>query len=206
MSYDLDLVVLVPGEDDRETMAALLGERLKSLHLRPLRFEILKHPQRDPGCFHEAPSVLQPFANLAHHALVIFDHKGSGQEDQGARTLEADVERRLSQQGWGDRARCLVLEPELEVWVWSSSPHVASALNWSSSEDLRAWLEAKGLWRKGEPKPHSPKEAVEKACREVRLPRSSAVYRRIASKVGLSRCHDAGFAALRELLTQWFAS
>ena len=44
--------------------------------------------------------------------------------------LETEAEQRLSSSGWDDRAVAIVLDPELEIWVWSDSPEVDDVLGW----------------------------------------------------------------------------
>lgn len=106
---------------------------------------------------------------------------------------------------WADRARWIVIVPEVENWVWSDSPHVAGALGWEGrSPDLRTWLDREGLWPRKETKPPDPKLAFRKAVAEVRLPPSSAILRRIAETVSLERCTDAAFRSLSETLRTWF--
>ena len=201
---ETDLVVLLPGKDERAMIEGLLA-RGASLGIRPVRPEFVVHHQRDPGCYKNAEALLRLFANRARHALVMFDHEGSGQEGRSAREVEEDVRDRLRRSGWEDRAEVLVLEPELETWVWSDSPVVAEALGWERREPpLRRWLEERGLWNPGEPKPHRPKEAVEAALETVRLSRSSAIYGRIAAGVSLKRCVDPSFLRLTQILKEWF--
>ena len=114
----------------------------------------------------------------ASHALVVFDREGSGHESDPVSDLEEEVTRRLAAAGWGDRAAAIAIDPELEVWVWSDSPHVDRCLGWEGEQpSLRAWLEEQGMWPPGEPKPQDPKLAVELALRRARKPRSSALYR-----------------------------
>ena len=207
MPLALDLVVLVPGKDDQEALEGLLSARSESLGIRPLRFKVLRHPRKDPGCFNEAQAVLQPLQTTALHALVIFDHQGSGQEGRPAREVASEVRHRLQQSGWGDRAEVMVIDPEIEIWVWSDSPHVDEALGWRDRQPtLRQWLRQNGLWQAGEPKPSRPKESLEAARREVRLQRSAAIYRQLAERVSLDRCQDTCFAQFRRVLRTWFAA
>jgi hypothetical protein len=79
----LDLVVVLPGDDEMAGIGALLTKRTESLGIRPPSHKLLKHPNRDPGCFHTSPDVLRPYTRQAAHALVVFDHEGSGQEARG---------------------------------------------------------------------------------------------------------------------------
>lgn len=201
----LDLVILVPGKDERETFDALLSSRQESLGIRDVRYQILVHPRRDPGCFHEAPDVLQPYVNLARQALVVFDHEGSGQEGRAAEDVDRDLKERLARSGWRERAEVLLLQPEMENWVWSDSPHVDHVTGWADrTPALRQWLRARGWWPEGKVKPPAPKECLQEALRQVKMRRSSAIYRQLAEEVSLERCSDDAFLFFKELMQGWF--
>jgi len=203
--YELDLVMLVPGKDERETLDGLLSRRYASLRIRQVQYAFEVHPRRDPGCFREAAQVLQPFVRRAARALVVFDHDGSGQEQRPPDELTGQVEGQLRDAGWEDRARVVVIQPELEAWVWSDSTHVDSVLGWASrAPGLRHWLEDRKRWPEGAAKPPDPKECMEAALRQARIQRSSALYRQLAEKVSFQRCQDPAFARLRAILSAWF--
>jgi hypothetical protein len=203
VSFTLDLVVLVPGKDDEETIRGLLS-RPESLGVRPLSFRVLRHPRHDPGCFSEPVGVLQPFLGLAAKALVVFDYEGCGQEGRAACDVASDVRGRLEASGWTDRAEVIVIEPELEAWVWSDSPHVTDALGWRDrTPALREWLAAKGFLSPNRAKPQRPKEALLAALREARVQQSASIYREIAARVSLARCQDTAFGNLVRILREW---
>lgn len=202
----LDLVALVPGKDDRETLDGLLSKRQASLGIRPLRYEILVHPRRAPGCFRESADILSTFLGTARHALVVFDHEGSGQESRDVNEIAADVRQRLAMSGWDDRAEVLVIEPELEIWLWTPSPHLDEALGWKGhAPTLRAWLTSKGFWPVDAPKPTRPKEAMRAALREAQVRPSSSIFRRVAERVSVDACTDPAFGRLQGLLRGWFS-
>jgi hypothetical protein len=91
--------------------------------------------------------------------------------------------------------------------TWSDSPHVADALGWRDGlANLRDRLALEGFREPGLPKPADPKAAVERVLRLVRKPRSPALYRQLATSVGLERCSDRAFAKLRRLLREWFGA
>lgn len=203
--FDLDLVALLPGKDDSETLDGLLSQRQESLGVRAIRHELLVHPRRDPGCFLEAPQVLQTYQRRARRALVMFDHEGSGQEDRPPGDVRAHLEGRLAAAGWQDRSGVLIMQPELENWVWSDSPEVDRVLGWEGrTPPLRDWLSQRQFWPPGALKPPRPKETLQAALREVRTPRSSALYRDLAERVSLERCTDASFQQFKELMRTWF--
>jgi len=202
--YSLDLVALVPGKDDEQTLRGLF-ERTESLRISRPTFRILRHPRRDPGCYSEAEALLQAFQSQASHALVMFDHEGSGQEERAPDEIASGVRERLIRSGWDDRCSVLVIAPELEAWVWSDSPHVDEALGWAGREPrLREWLLQKGMWPAQQAKPQRPKSALEAAMQEAHRQRSSAIYYQLAKSVGLERCSDPSFRQLVRLLRLWF--
>jgi hypothetical protein len=203
--FDFDLVALVADADQRETLTSLLGKRRKSLGIRDLRYKLLKHPQRDSGCVHGAVAVLETQVGLAMHALVVLDHEGSGQETVAAQELARRLKGRLEDAGWEDRAEVVVIQPELEAWVWSDSPHLEEVLGWPEDEPhLRSWLAAKGLWLEGSPRPTHPEEALHRVLKHTRVRHSAALYGQLAEKVSLVHCSDASFVHLKSVLRRWF--
>ena len=199
-----DLVCLVADKDLEQAIGALL-QRPEALDIRPPIFDVFPHPEKDPGCCHHGVDFLRPFATRYRHALLVFDFEGCGREGKTSSELEQDLETDLSRNGWDDRARVIVIEPELEVWVWSDSPEVDAILGWSGKlPGLRAWLEQEGWLEAGAAKPERPKEAMEAALREARKPRSSATFRKLAETVSFQRCQDRKFLRLKQVLQRWF--
>jgi hypothetical protein len=203
--YDLDLVVLTAGDDERQVLTSILDDRRESLRIRVVSHQILKHPRRDPGCLNEAETILQPFCRRAHHALVIFDHEGSGMESADPVDIERSVSERLFAGGWGDRAATLVIVPELETWVWSDSPEVERVFEWSEGRTaMTRFLLDAGVAAGETGKFRPPKRAVELVLQRTGLKRSSALYGELARSVSLHRCVDPSFKRLATLLADWF--
>jgi hypothetical protein len=202
----IDLVCLLA---DKSIEAAIDGilRRPDALGIRDIDFETVVHPRRDPGCFHEARELLAGYATRAHHALVVLDREWKGAPASTGAELERLLEESLRLVGPAEWVRAVAIDPELEVWVFSDSPHVATALGWPTSvADLRADLEREGLWVAGRPKPRDPKAAVDWVLRRTKRPRSSSVYRELASSVGVGRCDDRSFTRLARLLRDWFGA
>ena len=199
-----DLLVLVA---DRNTEAAVRGilSREESLGIRKPSCDIRRHPEQDSGCRVDGCEYLKTFVNQYERAILIFDHEGCGDEKTLPQDLEARLESDLAEAGWRDRSAVIVLAPELEIWVWSDSPHVDIEMGWAGRRpDLRAWLRAKGFLRQDQIKPARPKEAVEAALRLVRKPRSSTLYQALAQEVSLVKCKDRAFLKLKTTLQTWF--
>lgn len=201
-----DLLILVADKDMEQSIVGVCS-RPEALGVRTFSLSILVHPGRDPGCLSEGVEFLRPFQRQFSHALLVFDHMGCGREAHSRAELEGALEEQLRVSGWGERAAAVVIDPELEAWVWSDSPHVDRILQWQDRRpSLREWLVDQKFLAPEGVKPERPKEAVERALRVVRLPRSSALYRQLAQQVSLGRCTDASFLKLKALLQNWFAA
>lgn len=165
---------------------------------------LVAHGQNDPGLYTRANEFLQPYASTHRHAVVIVDAEWSGSPGKDA--IMQRVNQHLRSAGWLDDCGCaVVIDPELENWVWQDSPHVCLALGSDMTfAALRAELEAKGFWQPNEVKPDRPKEAVEWALRQSRKGRSSAIYQQLATRVTAKGCTDQAFHTLQNALLRWF--
>ncbi len=200
-----DLFVLVADDTMRLAVEALLS-RYRSLGIRSVEARVVTHARRDAAVLRECHEFLRPFLSLATHALVMFDREGCGSEEP-REALEADVEARLAQNGWELRSAAVVIDPELDVWVWSDSPHVDATLGWRQHGiHLRTWLAERGFLQPGHGKPERPKEALDAALRNSNKRRSSSLYFDIATRVSFERCADPAFLKLKSTLQRWFPS
>lgn len=195
-----DLILLVADGTMKAAFQAVL-QRHRALGIRQIQFDIFVHPHRDSGVRLRAANFLLPFVQQHAHALVFFDREGSGSQDD-AKDMVKKIEDDLSRHGWEDRAKAIVIDPELEAWVWSESPHVAEALGW---KDRRV---ADILRELNQPvfgiKPQNPKEAMQAALRKSRRPLSASLHAQIAAKVSLTNCTDPAFCQFRSILSNWF--
>lgn len=198
-------MILVADTDIELTMRGLLSSPV-TLGIRPIDFEVFTHPRHDPGCVHEGVSFLTKYSGEFSHGLLVLDHEGSGREDRTSNNLEDELDCEFRRTAWDERCKAIVLEPELEAWVWSTSPHVYAVAGWKGrGDELRSCLVGKGLWRDGEMKPHRPKEAFHVALRAARKPRSVSLYWQIAERVSLERCADRSFHVFRDTVRKWFS-
>ncbi len=199
-----DLIILAADKNMRFALEGLFS-RPQALSIRPVNSKFYIHPERDPGCLLRSHLFLRPFVNHYSHAIVMFDREGCGREYQVRDELENEVTSCLSASGWGDRATAIVIDPELENWVFSDSPEVDAVIGWvDKAQPLKAWLQEKNYWPPDRIKPQHPKEALELVLRHVRMARSSAIYKQLAERVGLNRCTDQAFLKLKNTLQSWF--
>lgn len=183
-------------------LKGILG-RAGSLGIRQVICDILIHPRRDPGVLREAQNFLKQYATQYQYARVMFDREGCGREND-ATTLEKDVKNRLDQSGWQGRAEVVVIDPELEVWVFADSPHVADII---AAGDQHLYEQKLSVAQKNAlGKPVRPKGLMEEILRERRIPRSSSLYLQLAQNVSFLYCKDPSFCRLRDTLQKWFKS
>ena len=198
-----DLVILVPDKNTQFVLNGLLS-RTQSLKIREIDYQIYLHPERDPGVFHRSDQFLRPFHSEFEKALIFMDREGSGQENKSAQEIGHIVKSKVEKVGWGDKIEVIVFDPELEIWAWTKSPHLAKHLGWDNITELVSFVKAHGYWTPSNEKPERPKEAVEIALREKHIPRSSAIYKKIAETVSFESCQESSFLKFKQIMRSWF--
>ena len=197
-----DLVVLVADAHIRGATKGLLS-RSENLGIAQIDFDITPHNPRDPGCRTQAKNYLRQYLRYYVHSLVIFDRHGCTSDD--SRTdIQNRVESDLRKNGWEDRAKAIVIEPELEAWVWGYQ-EALPALKWKGSyRSLKGWLSKRRLWPASAAKPPDPKKALEAVMKHTGRRRSPRIYEQIAREANFEHCQDAAFNELRNTLQLWF--
>ncbi len=197
-----DLIALVADNTMALSVKAILKRRA-ALRIRSITFDVYSHPKHDPGVLNSAQHFLRSFLGTHRYALVLFDRMGCGRAETRER-ISARVQANLDANGWRDRSAVCIIDPELEVWVWSRSPRVAQALGWPSQDKLDKFLTQAGFLQPPALKPNRPKEAMKAALVHVRRPMSSSIHRNIAANVGFAQCGDPSFLEFTQTLRRWF--
>lgn len=204
-----DLVCLVADNSMQAAVSELL-DRPHALGIRSITKEIPVHQERDSGCCYDPMKVLRAYRGSAKHALIILDHDWDGVPETTGAALESFIEERLERDGIEGWAVPVVIDPELEAWVFSDSPHVDKVLGWTNrNPTLREALEQQKLWGPKDSKPADPKAALEWVLKTAgRRPISSAYFRNLARRVarsaarivrfyGSGNCFRTGFLRIR---------
>lgn len=199
-----DLLCLVADKNMEAVMQELLS-RYQALQIRKIDFETFVHPQRDPGCLQTGSELLLEGNNGHAHGLIVLDFSWEGRPVDNVQGLLDQMRSRLDRRGLLGWADVVVIDPELENWLFTGSPALADALGWNKPQSVRDWLRIQGMWPADSQKPSDPKRAMEMVFHEARMPRSSAIYRVIARHSSFRTCSDAAFLRLRGILTSWFA-
>lgn len=159
----------------------------------------------DPRTYTQAHELLRSYQHTHRYAVIILDNDWEG--SRGVETIRTDIRRNMRACGWDDdRFEVIVIDPELENWIWQESQHIVDAFAYEGELTIRQWLREQEppMWLDGEAKPARPKEAVEKVLEMTGVPRSAAIYRQITERVSVRRCVDPAFLLLCESLRRWF--
>ena len=205
-----DLFVLVEGKDDMAILSAVL-ERYKSLRIRRITYEIRAHPQRVSGIIKAGVDVLRNLRSQYERFICLFDHQGSGWEDETPEEILQEVQESLDRNTFEGIAATIIIVPELEAWLWQKPFWIDKVLGINEAERQKL-LEN---WRTAELKSSNitieetltnyPKEAFEFLLRAKRIVRSSSLYEQIATQAGLKHWANCpSFAKLQQTLQEWF--
>ena len=156
----------------------------------------------DGGVHRYAHELLRPYLNTHQHAIVVLDQQFGG--ERPAAEIRADILAKLHGSGWpAERCEVVVIDPELEVWLWQDNPHIAQAINFSGAS-LRQHLEQTGEWPTDAAKPSDPKATIQALINTQRALKTKVVYSRIARSVSVAGCTDPAFLLFTETLRGWF--
>lgn len=198
---DLGMVVAFKGFFSRHNFHYALGTA-------PFTFDIKQDiicdsAGNDPGVYTRAHELLRYYQSSHQNAVIVLDNawQGSPSVDK----IRADISTRMEQVGWErNRFVIIVIDPELEVWMWQDNPHVAQAFGFSIRPSLRKWLYTQGLWSIDAPKPSDPKLAFEKTLKVSKAKIPSVVFKKICSQISCKHCVDDAFGLLKSTLQNWF--
>jgi len=173
------------------------------IDFNPSRDILVAAGQNDPGIYVRANELLGNYSRKYDHVVVMVDAAWEG--SPGAEAIRSKVRGHILNAGWQPGAGLeLVLQPEVDVWLWSPSPHAAAAMGWPSWSELKEALEQEKFPMDALGKPVNPKAAAEWALRKRKKPRSSTIYKQVTSRVSLGRCRDPAMLALVAAMKRWF--
>jgi len=199
-----DLLVLVADRNMEGVFKGLLS-RHRALGIREISYDIIRHPEKDPGCRTKSVEFIRPLRTTYRHALIVFDREGSGSRLASAMEDTNVIEVAISHTDWRDQAKVIVIEPELENWIWVQSPLFDTTFDWdSSTSSIREYLMGQGYMFGTNLKPTRPKEALDAILLKVNSPRSSSKYQDLASRASFRLCSDPAFIRLKNCLINWF--
>lgn len=198
----MDLFILAA---DKNVEYALTGalERYQAMGTRKITFETKVHVGRDGGARTSGVEILALEKNNHSATLLVFDFEGSGSNEASSISLEQKIDLQLINKV-GAMSKAIVINPEADIWIWGSDNILAQIFEWPLPTKIRPWLAEKGFTFDQNGKPDRPKEALEAMTVIHGKPRSSAIYKKIASRISLNNCVDPAFQRLQNTLKLWF--
>lgn len=184
-----DLLVFAADADAEAFLRAVLGKP-QALGIRPVTFDIKRHPQRDSGMVQSGAELVRMQKGRYGKALLLWDHHGSGRDREEPSKVGQEIQGKLDSFTWSGNSAVTILVPELEQWLWYCE--TALAAHWAMTKDdmalaVDAYAAQNGITAQ-EAKRDQPKELFEHIARK-RLKRTISPYdfeksaRRPASKL-----------------------
>jgi len=198
---DLGMEAAFKGFFSRQNFHYALGTA--QFRFDPKQDIICDRAGNDPGVYTRAHELLRPYQSSHQNAAIVLDNAWEG--SPGVDKIRSDISARMERVGWErNRFVVIVIDPELEAWMWQDNPHIAEAFGFEKSPSLRKWLYKQGLWAINSPKPSDPKLAFEKTLKASKAKIPSVVFKKICSEVSLKYCVDDAFGLFKSTLQNWF--
>jgi hypothetical protein len=213
-----DLVALFSDLEMQKLFEVLLerGQVAGRNCTRRFRWRSLRDPRRDT-VWNQPERPLAPFLRMDCFFLIVWDHQGSGSEEEVSSRTEDSVVARLEVAGIpAERILAVALDPELECLFRTVWPKVKSTVAQERGVPPPDDSSILGEARRSVPKMRSaqefgralgdhPKEVFEALVRLVRLRRAAPLYEKIAGQISLPLVKKESAAeriALR--ISSWF--
>jgi hypothetical protein len=201
----VDLFVILEGSGDEVVLEALL-KRPSDLGIRAVTF---KCERRSSAVRTQGPDIAREQRREFRYVICLWDHGGSGREQQPPSRVQGEVQARLNRNTLKGCSKALIIDPELEIWLWQDSAAIASALG-VGEDRLAEWL--RDWQRKHFPTQtvetlvrQQPKEALEEVIKQSGKKRTSTLYRHITAVANLNLWSgEASFRRLCRTLRRWF--
>jgi len=198
---DLGMVAAFKGFFSRQGFHYALGT--VPFQIDPKLDIICDRAGNDPGVYSRAHELLRTYQSSHRYAVIVLDNAWEG--SPGVEKIRADISAKMEQVGWAkNRFVVIVIDPELEAWMWQDNPHIARSFGFSKSPSLRDWLSEQALWPVNSDKPPDPKLAFEKTLKVSKAKIPSVVFKKICSEISFKHCVDDAFGLLTSTLQKWF--
>jgi hypothetical protein len=197
-------VFLLADKGMEQVITGFLGREYFHRSLGCARFsfnpssDLIVSPTKDSGMLKYASGLLRSYEKSHERPVVVVDADWTG--TPGASVIRERLEQSLSA-GWKQFA-VIVIEPELEAWIMSDTPHLARIFR--CPDNCRQVLAGAGYWPDDAAKPPRPKEALEYLKRQHKSRGFKADFGKLAAAMSVRQCQDAAFLQLRDHLRAWF--
>lgn len=203
-----DLLVYVADADAQAFTKAIL-DRPQALGIRPISFDIERHPLRDSGMVQSGAELARMKQGRYQKALLMWDHHGSGRDHKNTPAeVQIEIQSKLDAFSWSGNSATIVLVPELEQWLWFCETALVSHCR-ITIQQLEEWVgerASKLTTTIAALKQHQPKELFEYVMRErLRRTISPRDFDEIGKRASVNSLRNCpSFLAISETLQAWF--
>lgn len=185
------------------------------LGTREFTYDLIQTPgETDPDLYQRPDEVLaDQLVTPETHPRVVVTLDQQFHTGFPAKHIRDTARERLKTAGW-ERAQIhvVVIEPELESWMWHDADGpmqvVEAAFRYDRAHrgglPLREKLAQQNFWPANQAKPKDPKAAFDWARAGYRKASRRDIFCEIVERVGISHCQDGAFQELRAVLAAWF--
>jgi hypothetical protein len=124
-----DLFVFIADADALAVIGSVLARPL-AIGIPRVTFKVDRHTGRDPGMVKNGPELVRMEVSKTEFEklILIWDHQGSGWENESADRAQEKTRTRLAQVTWENRSEAVAVVPEIEEWLWHSPISLADHL------------------------------------------------------------------------------
>jgi len=134
---DLGMVAAFKGFFSRQSFYYALGTA--SFKIDPQLDIICDSAGNDPGVYTRAHELLRTYQSSHRYAVIVLDNAWEG--SPGVEKIRANISANMELVGWqANRFVVIVIDPELEAWMWQDNPHVARAYRENRVVERCDWL------------------------------------------------------------------
>ncbi len=211
-----DVVFLVADGEMRRTVEGFFENDAYDQRLQCGRFDfdpkqdLFDHQGKDPGVYAEAHKFLELYLETHAHAIVMLDFAfNDNLTTKNVDDVREEIRQNLMGSGWDEeRIHVMVINPELEVLMWQEDTQgIETIIEYPGQQSsLKNWLQERGLWNAGLPKPADPKAAIDLVRNQGwgRKKTHSQIFKRVANNVSFRNCQDPAFSGLWLQLQEWY--
>lgn len=203
-----DLLVYTADADAQAVIQAIL-KRHQSLGIHEVDAEVKRHPLRDSGIIQSGAELVRMEKGHYGKVLLMWDYHGSGRERrQTVEQSRAEIQDKLDTYTWKGKSTTVILDPELEEWLWHNLPSIATHLRWSVpklEQAIENFILSSGHSRDVIFQDY-PKELFEFVMRnEAKRTISPRDFEQIAQRASLRDWETSpSFRTLSKILKTWF--
>lgn len=162
-----DLCIWVADAETGAFLKALLG-RPRALNIREIECDFERHTGRDSGMVTNGPELTRQMKRFYRKTLLVLDYHGCGRENrQPAKQVAEEMQGRLDVVTWQGKSSVVIVEPELERWLWLCESAIAKHFSISAEElrqSCRAYADKQGK-SLDQIKEKEPKTLLDHICR-----------------------------------------